>query len=158
MKSILINTNEQRLLLSEDSHLIKSYPVSTAVNGLGEVEGSGCTPRGLHIIRAKIGQRMPANAIFSSRRPTGTLYTDESFINEKQRDFILGRILWLSGLQLGYNRMGRVDTMRRYIYIHGAPDSGITDAPSSKGCVRMYIRDIVELYNYIDVGCRVMIK
>ncbi len=101
---------------------------------------------------------MPSNLIFSSRRSTGELYTVKHAANFNQRDFILGRILWLSGLEKGYNRLGKVDTMRRYIYIHGAPDSGMVDGPSSKGCVRMYMQHMVELYDLVDFGCMVMIK
>ena len=158
MKSILINTNEQRLLLSEDSHLIKSYPVSTAVNGLGEVEGSGCTPRGLHIIRAKIGQGAPVNTVFVGRRPTGEIYSPALAEQNSSRDWILTRVLWLSGCEPGRNRLGDCDTMRRYIYIHGCPDSDPMQIPSSHGCIKMQNADVIELFNRVNVGKSVDIR
>ena len=110
-------------LLDDSGKLCKTYPVSTGANGMGEQNGSFCTPRGRHIIRAKIGDGQPANAVFVKRRPTGEIYTPGLGAQYPGRDWILTRILWLSGCESGYNRSGTCDTMRRYIYIHGTPDS-----------------------------------
>lgn len=149
---IRINLARQELdLLDDAGQLIQRYPVSTAARGAGEMSGSFCTPRGLHIVRAKIGAGQPINSVFIGRRPTGEIYTPELGQTAVTRDWILSRILWLSGKERGFNRLGPCDTMRRYIYIHGTPDEGFEQAPRSHGCIRMRNRDIVELYEQVPV-------
>jgi lipoprotein-anchoring transpeptidase ErfK/SrfK len=155
--SLYLNLCEQRLYLSSSCGDI-SYEVSTALNGAGEANGSGCTPRGEHLIRAKIGAGMPMNAVFVGRRFTGEIYTEALAEQYPTRDWILTRILWLSGLQKGVNRLGCVDTMRRYIYIHGTPDSEPMGVPVSHGCIRMRNRDIIELFDKVPVGTRLVIE
>lgn len=135
----------------------KTYPVSTAINGQGELFGSGKTPRGLHEIRACIGQGQPLDAVFVGRRPTGEIYTPALGKQFPDRDWILTRILWLSGLEVGKNRLGNVDTMRRYIYIHGMPDDKPIGKPASRGCVRMRNADVRELFDSVVPGMRVLI-
>jgi lipoprotein-anchoring transpeptidase ErfK/SrfK len=150
MPRININIKSQRLdLLDDNGNLIKRYSISSAKNGVGELNGSFCTPRGRHIIRAKIGAGLPLHAVFVERRPTGEVYTPELAGSSPGRDWILTRILWLSGCERGYNRMGRVDTMRRAIYIHGSPDTAEMGKPGSAGCIRMRNRDIVELFDLV---------
>ena len=156
-ESIVVDSASQTLHLLTIQLESTIYSISTAKNGLGEQMGSECTPRGRHYIRAKVGLGCDSNAVFNSRRPTGERY-DFNTMSASNRDWILGRILWLSGLEKGLNRCGRVDTMRRYIYIHGAPDNLITGAPGSKGCIRMRTVDIVELFDRVTVGCKVLIK
>ena len=119
--------------------------------------GSYCTPLGAHIIRAKIGAGLPENTVFVGRRPTGELYTPELSEQFPKRDWILTRILWLSGCEVGFNRLGDVDTMRRYIYIHGSPDSVHMGEPGSIGCIRMRNADIVELFDLVSAGTLVNI-
>lgn len=130
-------------------HVLARYPVSTALAGVGEETGSYQTPRGAHIIRAKIGGGQPANAVFVGRRPTGEIWTPELAEACPGRDWILTRILWLSGCEPGRNRLGCVDTMRRYVYIHGAPDCAAMGVPGSHGCVRMRNADIIELFDRV---------
>jgi len=137
--------------------LLQRYPVSTAANGVGEKPGSYCTPRGKHIIRAKIGASQPLNTVFVGRRPTGEIYTPELGAQYPGRDWMLTRILWLSGREVGFNRLGACDTMRRYIYIHGTPDSTKLGQPGSKGCVRMHNADLVQLFDLVPVGAEVHI-
>jgi L,D-transpeptidase YbiS len=132
--------------------------VSTAKNGAGERKQSACTPRGRHVIRAKIGAGLPANSVFVSRRPTGETYSPALRALYPQRDWILTRILWLSGLEPGKNRLGAVDTMQRYIYIHGAPDEDTMGAPSSHGCVKMRNVDVVALFALVSPGTAIMIS
>ena len=127
----------------------KVYAVSTAKNGLGEKNGSFCTPRGKHIVRAKIGAGQPLNSVFVRRRPTGEIWSKELYERYPGRDWILTRILWLSGCEPGKNRLGDVDTMRRYIYIHGSHDLAEMGKPGSIGCVRMKSADIVELFELV---------
>jgi len=127
----------------------RRYAISTSKNGLGEANGSFCTPRGRHIVRAKIGAGQPLNAVFVRRRPTGEIWTPALHAAYPGRDWILTRILWLSGCEPGFNRLGKVDTMRRYIYIHGAPDSAEMGKPGSIGCIRMRSADIAELFDLL---------
>lgn len=159
MPRIDINIGLQRLdLLDNNGKLLKRYSISSAKNGVGELNGSFCTPRGRHIIRARIGAGQPFNTVFVERRPTGEVYSPELARNCPGRDWILTRILWLSGCERGYNRMGHVDTMRRAIYIHGSPDTADMGKPGSRGCVRMHNRDIVELFDLVPVGTEVEIR
>ena len=136
----------------------RTYVVSTAKNGAGEKNGSFCTPRGSHIVRAKIGAGQPLGAVFVRRRPTGEVWTPEMHERYPGRDWILTRILWLSGREPGRNRLGDVDTMRRYIYIHGSPDTAEMGKPGSIGCIRMRNRDIVELFERVAPYTPVEIK
>jgi len=159
MPRIKINIGLQQLdLLDNKGKLIKRYSISSAKNGVGELNGSFCTPRGRHIIRAKIGAGQPLNAVFVERRPTGEVYTPELSNSSPERDWILTRILWLSGCERGYNRMGPVDTMRRAIYIHGSPASAEMGRPGSGGCIRMRNRDIVELFDLVPIRTLVEIQ
>ncbi|MDH3377307.1 MAG: L,D-transpeptidase [Gammaproteobacteria bacterium] len=134
------------------------YRVSTARNGAGERRDSERTPRGRHIVRAKIGAGCTANTVFRGRRPTGELYRPQLKRLYPQRDWILTRIMWLSGLEPGHNRLGLVDTMRRYIYIHGAPDDDRIGEPSSHGCIKMRNADVIELFDQVPVGTIVTIR
>lgn len=143
-------------LLDTAGRELAAYPVSTARNGAGEREGSHCTPRGRHRIRAKIGAGAPAGTVFVGRRPTGEIYDPERA--EPDRDWILTRILWLCGEEIGRNRLGEVDSMRRYIYIHGAPDEAPMGVPGSIGCIRMRNADVIELFDRVAVGTRVVIR
>jgi len=136
-------------LIADDGSAMKRYSVSTAKNGVGELSGSYCTPRGEHVIRAKIGGGQPENTVFVRRRPTGEIWTRELHARHPGRDWILTRILWLSGCEVGKNRLGKVDTMRRYIYIHGSPETAEMGKPGSIGCIRMRNRDIVELFDLV---------
>jgi lipoprotein-anchoring transpeptidase ErfK/SrfK len=134
---------------------VAGYPVSTALKGAGEQQDSGCTPRGKHIIRAKIGAGCPVNIVFSGRRPTGEIWSPELAAQYPGRDWILTRILWLSGSEPGFNRLGPVDSMRRYIYIHGTPDTEPMGQPGSRGCIRMRNSDVIALFDSVPAGTSV---
>lgn len=153
---IVVSAAEQSLTLNSKG-AASTYSISTAANGLGEQTGSECTPRGRHIIRAKIGAGAPQGAVFVGRRPTGEVWSPELAEQHPDRDWILTRILWLSGCEHGRNRLGAVDSMRRYIYIHGTPDTEPMGVPASHGCIRMRNTDIVELFDRVPVGCPVEI-
>ena len=152
-----VSIPDQRLSMIENGKIVKTYPVSTAKNGPGERMGSGCTPRGWHVIRAKIGTDEPENSVFIGRRPTGEIYDSELAAQYPERDWILTRILWLGGLEPGFNRYHEVDTAWRYIYIHGSPDHGVSGDPQSHGCVRMKSPDLLELFDNVKTGMRVLI-
>lgn len=148
----------QTLTVFNTQQMLKQYLVSTAKNGAGELYGSEQTPRGLHLIRAKIGNSALINSVFVKRRWTGEIYTPQLHAQYPERDWILTRIMWLSGLEINKNRLGKVDTMRRKIYIHGTPDSVTLGLPGSRGCIRMNNNDIIELFDQIPVGTRILIK
>ena len=150
MPSIRISLPAQTLTLLDDAGgTLLTYSVSTAKNGPGERRGSHCTPRGRHVVRARIGAGAPPNTVFVGRRPTGEVWSPELGARHPGRDWILTRILWLSGCEPGFNRLGDVDTMRRYVYIHGTPDSMPMGVPGSIGCVRMRNADIIELFDLV---------
>jgi lipoprotein-anchoring transpeptidase ErfK/SrfK len=152
-----ISIPEQRLAIVDSGKEICSYPISTAKNGVGERLGSECTPRGWHVIRAKIGAKLPLNSVFVGRRPTGEIYDAGLGQQYPKRDWILTRILWLGGLEPGKNRYGEVDTCWRYIYIHGTPDESLVGLPASHGCIRMKNADMLDLFNSVQAGVRVYI-
>ena len=139
-------------LFGTDGACIRRYAVSTGERGAGERSGSLCTPRGRHRIRARIGAGAPAGAVFRGRRPTGEVWSREFAAAHPGRDWILSRILWLCGEEPGRNRGGAVDSMRRYIYIHGTGDDQPMGTPRSHGCVRMRNRDVIELFALLPVG------
>lgn len=156
---IQISIEHQTLMLFDaQKNLVVQYMVSTAKNGAGCLKNSGCTPLGAHIIRAKIGAGAELNAVFVGRRQTGEICTPALMEKFPQRDWILTRILWLSGTEVGKNRLGNVDTMQRYIYIHGSPNSAKMGKIGSHGCVRMRNADIIELFDLVPVGTTVDIQ
>ncbi len=156
---IAIHIGSQRLALHDDrGKLLQSYAISSALKGTGQLRGSFCTPLGRHIIRARIGAGQPENTVYVGRRPTGEIYTPELGAAFPGRDWMLTRILWLSGCEVGHNRLGEVDTMRRYIYIHGSPDSVPMGVPGSIGCIRMRNREIIDLFDRVSTGTPVEIS
>lgn len=156
--SVTVSSELQQLYVFKDQQVLRIYKISTAKNGLGEQKNSYMTPRGKHIIRAKIGSDLPINAIFKERRFYGDIYNSKMNEENPHRDWILTRILWLSGLEPGFNRLGNVDTMQRYIYIHGSPDERPMGQPTSRGCVRMRNEDIIEFFDLVSFGTRVNIE
>lgn len=154
---ISIDVKTQRLQLHQHQQLLFAASIATARNGTGEQHGSECTPRGWHIVRARIGAGAAVNTVFKGRRPTGEIYSAELQQQFPQRDWILTRILWLSGLEPGFNRLHEVDTMRRYIYIHGCPDTDAMGEASSHGCIKMHNDDIITLFDLTPAGTRVLI-
>jgi len=152
--NISISSQSLELVNSKDHF---SYLISTSKYGPGELKNSFCTPRGKHIIRAKIGEEQELGSIFKNRRPTGAIFS-----NNKHRfdegDWILTRILWLSGIEKGRNRLGNVDTMQRFIYIHGTPDETVLGIPMSKGCINMSNEDVIQVFDSVEVGTMVNIE
>jgi lipoprotein-anchoring transpeptidase ErfK/SrfK len=158
MPRIEISIAHQRLTVFDDGgRALRRYDVSSSKNGAGEQKGSYCTPRGQHVVRAKIGKGQPVNTVFVRRRPTGEIYTPALGEQFPERDWILTRILWLSGCEPGFNRLGVVDTMRRFIYIHGSPDRVDMGKPGSIGCIRMRNDDLLELFDLVAPGTPVEI-
>jgi hypothetical protein len=155
---IHVGLGSQRLTLLRGREELASYPVSTARNGAGEAMASECTPRGWHEIRALIGVGLTEGSVLVGRRPTGEIWSSELAMQYPDRDWILSRILWLSGREIGRNRLGWVDSMQRYIYIHGTPDCEPVGVPASHGCIRMRNIDVIDLFARVSVGMRVDIE
>ncbi|MEZ5524197.1 MAG: L,D-transpeptidase [Pseudomonadales bacterium] len=155
---IVVQLEQQKLALHKAGKPIAVYRVSTALKGPGELSGSEQTPRGQHVIRAKIGAGLPENAVLVGRRFTGEVYNEKLAERFPGRDWILTRILWLSGSEVGFNRLGEVDTMRRYIYIHGTPESEPIGVAKSHGCIRMHNADLIDLFDRVESGCPVLIE
>ncbi len=155
---IKVSIDEQRLQLLESGRIVMDVAVSTAANGPGERMHSECTPRGWHRIRARIGAGAVANSVFVGRRATGECYTPELKLRHPKRDWILTRILWLCGMEPGRNRFGDRDSMRRYIYIHGCPEEDAMGTPSSHGCIKMRNAEMIELFDRVPAGTRVLIQ
>ncbi len=150
--------SEERWKEKINSKPIFTSLISTSANGVGQQNNSFKTPLGRHKIRAKIGRAMPINSVFVGRRPTGEIWNKNLSLNFPQRDWILTRILWLSGLDKGHNRFGEVDTMKRFIYIHGSPPGVTMGRIGSKGCIRMTAEDVIYLFNLIPSGTTIDIK
>jgi len=154
---IRIDLRRQRLELVEGDRIAATYPVSTAARGAGERTGSEQTPRGAHEVRELIGAGAPCGAVFVGRRPTGEICTEALCAAHPDRDWILTRVIWLSGLEDGRNKGGDVDSYDRYIYIHGTSDEASLGTPASHGCVRMRNTDVITLFDRIEVGMLVRI-
>jgi len=150
--ALTISLTRQVLELTRSGNVERAFPVSTSRYGPGEQFGSLCTPRGMHAIRAMIGRGLPEGAVFRARRPTGEIFSAELLRAERDRDWILSRILWLAGREPGRNRFGNVDSMRRYIYIHGTPDHEPMGVPFSQGCIRMRNADVCWLFDQVSPG------
>ena len=153
-----VQIGQQTLELVEAGQIVERWPVSTARNGAGEKKGSEKTPRGWHRIRALIGAGLPAGTVFRGRRPTGEVFDPVLDTQFPNRDWILTRILWLGGLEPGFNRYGDVDTTWRYIYIHGSPDHGVTGVPASHGCIRMKSEDVIDVFERATSGMQSLIE
>lgn len=154
---IEVDLARQELALCDEGRVLKRYAISSSKNGPGEQSGSFCTPRGEHIIRAKIGAGAPLNAVFARRRPTGEIWTPALHAKYPGRDWILTRILWLSGCEPGRNRLREVDTMRRYIYLHGTHELAEMGKPGSIGCIRMRGPEIIELFDRVPPYTKVLV-
>lgn len=150
--ALFVSISGQRMTAYAGDQLVKAFQISTALAGAGEQKNSGCTPRGRHYIRAKIGANLPVGAVLRGRRWTGEICTPELYAEQPERDWILTRILWLSGCELGRNRLGQVDTFQRYIYIHGTPEHERLGEPVSHGCIRMHDEELVELFDSVAAG------
>lgn len=156
--NLLISILQQKLTVIDDNMPIAEFDISSSKYGEGQEMGSFKTPMGRHIIKAKIGAGYPERSVFIGRRATGEICDNSLYASDPNRDWILTRILWLSGLEKGFNRTGNFDTMRRYIYIHGTPDEAGIGQKLSCGCIRMRNSEIIELFNMVPVGCLVEIK
>jgi L,D-transpeptidase YbiS len=154
---IKIFAQTQQLILYKEEFPFRTYHIATSEKGLGEFRGSEMTPRGWHKIRVKIGEGCPLDSVFVGRRPTGEIYSEALAEQYPERDWILTRILWLTGMEPGFNRFGMRDTLRRFIYIHGCPGKVPMGCPSSHGCIRMHGHDLLELYDLVAVGTPVLI-
>ncbi|OGT50377.1 MAG: hypothetical protein A3E82_05030 [Gammaproteobacteria bacterium RIFCSPHIGHO2_12_FULL_38_11] len=147
---ITINITQQKLYLkNSNDEIISEYIISSAKNGIGEKKGSGQTPLGLHTIYQKIGEAMPIFTVFKGRTPTGEIWNADLSQQYPDRDFILTRILWLTGPQT---------PLDRYIYIHGTSDEAYLGTPQSHGCIRMRNTDLIDFFEKVLEGESVFIQ
>lgn len=154
---IFVSIKRQKLFYIKNGNVEKVFLISTAKKGIGQEIHSHQTPEGLHVIKHMIGQNLPKNAIFKERVFNGEIaeiYTDKTDINE---DFVTSRIMWLEGQEEGINKGGNVDSYKRYIYIHGTPEEGLIGKPASHGCVRMKNKEVIELFDLVQVNTPVLI-
>lgn len=143
-----VSVSDQRMLLVHDGKPVKAYVVSTSKFGIGSRSGSNHTPLGRLEVARKIGDGAPTGMVFKSRRPTGEVLKP----NAPGRDPIVSRILWLHGKE-AHNR----NTYGRCVYIHGTPEEWKLGTPASYGCIRMGMKDVVDLYNRVGEGAEVKI-
>lgn len=156
---IIIKINQQKLYCCDDEEkVVFEYPVSTSSFGIGNQNGSFKTPLGEHSIAQKIGADCAINEVFIGRAPQGELEVLQAEGQTLPEDIITSRILWLEGREPGVNNGEGIDSHQRYIYIHGTPEEEKIGIPASHGCIRMRNRDVVDLFNHVDEGCRVLIQ
>ena len=155
---IEVDISEQRLYLIENSLIIASYPISTSKYGEGSIENSFKTPLGEHSIKEMIGEEAKINTIFTSRINTKRLATIIDQFEDTDNDYVTSRIMWLDGEEDGFNKGGNVDSYRRYIYIHGTHEEGLIGTKASHGCIRMFNYDVIELFNLVNIGTKVLIR
>lgn len=149
---LTVNISRQAVALFEDGKFVKQFPCSTSRFGIGQIEGSNCTPLGLHCIAEKIGGGEPAGTVFKSREVIGNTSQPE-LANAK----ITTRILWLEGLEPGFNQGTNVDSHARYIYIHGTGDQKSIGEPASHGCIHLADADLLWLFERLPSGTLVWI-
>ena len=158
-RKLLVKISEQKLyLLDEQDEVIKQYPVSTSRYGVGNQQGSYKTPTGRHCIREKIGDAAAEMTVFIGRQPQGVLHELQQSQAQIPEDIITSRILWLQGMEPGVNQGGDIDSYQRYIYIHGTDEEDSIGTPASHGCIRMCNKDVIELYDLVDIDSEVMIQ
>jgi lipoprotein-anchoring transpeptidase ErfK/SrfK len=145
---MIVSVTDQRMLLVHDGKPVKSYSVSTSKFGIGSERGSNRTPLGRMEVARKIGDGAPSGMVFKSRRPTGEVLRP----NAPGRDPIVSRIMWLNGTET-HNR----NTYGRCVYIHGTPEEWRLGSPASYGCIRMGMKDVVDLYDRIGEGAEVRV-
>ena len=155
---LLVLVAEQKLYFFKQGEYQKSYRVSTSRFGVGNEENSLKTPLGAHCVSEKIGANLEKNRILKSRQETDDCATIVSQPISTEEDCITSRILWLSGLEPGYNQGGKVDSHSRYIYIHGTHEEGLLGQPASIGCIRMANEDIIELFDETPLNAFVYIE
>ena len=157
MDGVVVSITHQRLLVLEDGVPAGSYIISSSRYGAGSESGSYRTPIGQHRIKKKIGDEAALGTIFKSRENTQQI---AEIIHEPvvtNDDFVTSRIMWLDGQEEGLNRGEGIDSYSRYIYIHGTHEEGLLGQPASKGCIRMFNADVIELYDMLPVGALVVI-
>ena len=155
---IEVDISEQRLYLIENSLIKASYPISTSKYGEGSIENSFKTPLGKHSIKEMIGEEVEINTIFTSRINTKRSATIIDQFEDTDNDYVTSRIMWLDGEEDGLNKGGNVDSFRRYIYIHGTHEEGLIGTKASHGCIRMFNYDVIELFNLVNIGTKVLIR
>ena len=154
---IFVSIKNQKLYHIKNNRVINNFSISSSKYGTGNKNGSNKTPLGLHKIKEKYGEGVPINGKMVGRifyNQIANIYKDTT---ESKTDDITSRILWLEGIEKGKNKGEGIDSYNRYIYIHGTSEEGKLGAPASHGCIRMKNKDVIDLYNKVEVGTLVLI-
>jgi hypothetical protein len=154
---VYISVRNQKMYYIKNDVVINSYDVSTAKNGIGNQEGSNKTPVGMHSVKEKHGSNIPLNGLFKNRKYYGQIAEIITDTTSSKTDDITTRIMWLTGEETNINKDKNIDSFNRYIYIHGTSEEGKIGTPASHGCIRMRNIDVLNLYNKIRVGTKVLI-
>ena len=154
---LYVSVKSQKMYHIINNKVVKTFIISTAEKGIGNIKHSDQTPLGLHIVKEKHGDNTPLNGRMIGRIFYGQISTIYNDTSRSKTDDLTTRIMWLSGEEEGINKGGNVDSYQRYIYIHGTSEEGRLGTPASHGCIRMNNKDILELYNKIAVGTKVLI-
>ena len=154
---LYVGIRRQKMYHIKNNKIFSTYPVSTSSKGAGNNVGSFKTPTGLHFIAEKIGDNAPVATLFINKKNTGKVVPINITEVSSYKDEITSRVLSLKGLQQGINKGKKYDTFARGIYIHGTSDEASIGKPSSHGCIRMKNDDIIELFDLLSVGIKVVL-
>ena len=154
---LFVSINKQKLYHIKDDMIIKEYIISSSSYGTGSKSGSNKTPLGLHKINQKYWEKTPLNGRMIGRVFYGEIATIYTTDRKSKTDDVTSRIFWLEGLEEGKNKGQEIDSYKRYIYIHGTSEEGRLGSPASHGCIRMKNKEVIDLYNLVEVGTLVLI-
>lgn len=154
---VFVRVQTQTIYLVLNNSVLKNFPISSSRYGTGCRENSYQTPLGAHQVAGKIGASCLEGEIIKARVPTGKIAAIVHDPHPAEQEHITTRILWLKGMEPGYNQGEGVDSYNRYIYIHGTPEEGLIGRPASVGCIRMKNRDIMQLYDQVELDAWVYI-
>lgn len=154
---LFVSVTNQKMYHIKNNTIIDEYIISTSEFGIGNKAGSNKTPLGMHKIKSKHGDETPIYGRMTGRVFKGEISKIYADKKKSKTDDITSRIFWLEGLEEGVNKGKNIDSYKRYIYIHGTSEEGRLGSPASHGCIRMKNKEVVDLYNTIEVGTLVLI-
>ena len=154
---LYVDIPSQQMFFIKKGEIVNIYSISSSYYGTGNKVNSLMTPLGKHEIYKKLGENLPENAILKGRVWNGAIADIIKEPIDTDFDHVTSRILWLDGLEEGKNKGPGIDSRERYIYIHGTAEEGLIGKPASDGCIRMYNKDVIELFDLIDEKAQVWI-
>lgn len=154
---LYVDIPSQQMFFIKKGEIVDIYSISSSYYGTGNKVNSLMTPLGKHEIYKKLGENLPENAILKGRVWNGAIADIIKEPLDTDFDHVTSRILWLDGLEEGKNKGPGIDSRERYIYIHGTAEEGLIGKPASDGCIRMYNKDVIELFDLVDEKAQVWI-